>query len=34
MKLTAVYLAVYHLMSGTDMYELKPFVVHKFIGET
>lgn len=33
MKLTAVYLAVYHLMNGADMYELKPFIVRKFIGE-
>lgn len=33
MKLTAVTLAVYRLMNGADMYELKPFVVRKFIGE-
>lgn len=33
MKLTAVALAVYHLMNGVDMYELKPFFTRKFLGE-
>lgn len=33
MKLTAVALAVYHLMNGVDMHELKPFFARKFIGE-
>ena len=33
MKLTSISLAIYFLFNGSDLYEIKPFAVSKYVGE-